>query len=191
MLGPVGEHVLQHAGRGRLADRDRSGQADHERGARQGASVQEVLLGAVQGRRPLDVEREQPRERGQVDLFDLVEVQLVAQTAQFADLLGAQRIVGLLGERGPRRSIQLDVRRGLAVGVMLSPVVRHGGDSCSSPALRREEASRSVDSGLMCGIVGYVGEKSAQDVVIEGLRRLEYRGYDSAGIALVVDGELY
>src|SRR5690242_12516939 len=37
----------------------------------------------------------------------------------------------------------------------------------------------------MCGIVGYVGEKSAQEVVIEGLRRLEYRGYDSAGIALV------
>jgi glucosamine--fructose-6-phosphate aminotransferase (isomerizing) len=40
----------------------------------------------------------------------------------------------------------------------------------------------------MCGIVGYVGEKQAQDVVIEGLRRLEYRGYDSAGIALVADG---
>jgi glucosamine--fructose-6-phosphate aminotransferase (isomerizing) len=39
----------------------------------------------------------------------------------------------------------------------------------------------------MCGIVGYVGEKQARDVVIEGLRRLEYRGYDSAGIA-VVDG---
>jgi glucosamine--fructose-6-phosphate aminotransferase (isomerizing) len=39
----------------------------------------------------------------------------------------------------------------------------------------------------MCGIVGYVGDKQARDVVIEGLRRLEYRGYDSAGIA-VVDG---
>jgi glucosamine--fructose-6-phosphate aminotransferase (isomerizing) len=42
----------------------------------------------------------------------------------------------------------------------------------------------------MCGIVGYVGEKQAQDVVIEGLRRLEYRGYDSAGVALVADGTL-
>lgn len=40
----------------------------------------------------------------------------------------------------------------------------------------------------MCGIVGYVGGRSAQDVVIEGLRRMEYRGYDSAGIALVQDG---
>jgi len=37
----------------------------------------------------------------------------------------------------------------------------------------------------MCGIVGYVGPQQAQDVVIEGLRRLEYRGYDSAGVALV------
>lgn len=37
----------------------------------------------------------------------------------------------------------------------------------------------------MCGIVGYVGEQQARDVVIEGLRRLEYRGYDSAGIAVI------
>ncbi|TWJ10626.1 glucosamine--fructose-6-phosphate aminotransferase (isomerizing) [Stackebrandtia albiflava] len=39
----------------------------------------------------------------------------------------------------------------------------------------------------MCGIVGYVGPNSAIDVVSEGLRRLEYRGYDSAGVALVGD----
>lgn len=42
----------------------------------------------------------------------------------------------------------------------------------------------------MCGIVGYVGDKPAQGVVIEGLRRLEYRGYDSAGIALIDAGEI-
>ncbi|MGI8434731.1 MAG: glutamine--fructose-6-phosphate transaminase (isomerizing) [Nocardioidaceae bacterium] len=40
----------------------------------------------------------------------------------------------------------------------------------------------------MCGIVGYVGAKSALTVIIDGLRRLEYRGYDSAGVALV-DGD--
>ncbi|HLL08583.1 MAG TPA: glutamine--fructose-6-phosphate transaminase (isomerizing) [Nocardioidaceae bacterium] len=40
----------------------------------------------------------------------------------------------------------------------------------------------------MCGIVGYVGQQSALHVVIEGLRRLEYRGYDSAGVALVDAG---
>ncbi|GAA2299974.1 glutamine--fructose-6-phosphate transaminase (isomerizing) [Glycomyces scopariae] len=43
----------------------------------------------------------------------------------------------------------------------------------------------------MCGIVGYVGRRSAVDVVLDGLRRLEYRGYDSAGIALVsADGRI-
>ena len=42
----------------------------------------------------------------------------------------------------------------------------------------------------MCGIVGYVGSRQAQGVIIEGLRRLEYRGYDSAGIALVHDGAI-
>ncbi|MCW2946981.1 MAG: glucosamine/fructose-6-phosphate aminotransferase, isomerizing [Actinoallomurus sp.] len=42
----------------------------------------------------------------------------------------------------------------------------------------------------MCGIVGYVGSQSALDVVVEGLARLEYRGYDSAGTAVVADGKL-
>src|SRR3954465_4710133 len=42
----------------------------------------------------------------------------------------------------------------------------------------------------MCGIVGYVGPLDARDVVLDGLRRLEYRGYDSAGIAVQADGEL-
>jgi glucosamine--fructose-6-phosphate aminotransferase (isomerizing) len=42
----------------------------------------------------------------------------------------------------------------------------------------------------MCGIVGYVGPRQAQDVVVEGLRRMEYRGYDSAGVALVSDGSI-
>ena len=41
----------------------------------------------------------------------------------------------------------------------------------------------------MCGIVGYVGKKSVVPIIIEGLRRLEYRGYDSAGIAVAGDGD--
>jgi glucosamine--fructose-6-phosphate aminotransferase (isomerizing) len=43
----------------------------------------------------------------------------------------------------------------------------------------------------MCGIVGYTGPRSATDVVVEGLRRLEYRGYDSAGVAVVEGGRIY
>ena len=42
----------------------------------------------------------------------------------------------------------------------------------------------------MCGIVGYVGPRQAEGVVVEGLRRLEYRGYDSAGVALVHEGRI-
>jgi len=42
----------------------------------------------------------------------------------------------------------------------------------------------------VCGIVGYVGDQPAIEVVVEGLRRLEYRGYDSAGVAVVADGAL-
>lgn len=42
----------------------------------------------------------------------------------------------------------------------------------------------------MCGIVGYIGKQQAYDVLIKGLKRLEYRGYDSAGIALLYDNNL-
>jgi len=42
----------------------------------------------------------------------------------------------------------------------------------------------------MCGIVGYVGERRAKEILLDGLKRLEYRGYDSAGIALIEEGEL-
>ena len=43
----------------------------------------------------------------------------------------------------------------------------------------------------MCGIVGYIGPQAASDILLEGLRKLEYRGYDSAGIATVFEGDLH
>ncbi|NQU07842.1 MAG: class II glutamine amidotransferase, partial [Candidatus Abyssubacteria bacterium] len=43
----------------------------------------------------------------------------------------------------------------------------------------------------MCGIVGYVGQKQATPIIMEGLRRLEYRGYDSAGVAVINQSALH
>ncbi|MFQ3638157.1 MAG: glutamine--fructose-6-phosphate aminotransferase, partial [Cyanobacteriota bacterium] len=43
----------------------------------------------------------------------------------------------------------------------------------------------------MCGIVGYIGTQTASSILLEGLRKLEYRGYDSAGIATVWEGKLH
>src|SRR3954451_14300356 len=48
----------------------------------------------------------------------------------------------------------------------------------------------AITVARMCGIVGYVGSQPALDVVVEGLARLEYRGYDSAGTAVSSDGKL-
>ena len=44
---------------------------------------------------------------------------------------------------------------------------------------------------LMCGIVGYIGTQPAVDILMDGLERLEYRGYDSAGVATVLEGEIH
>lgn len=43
----------------------------------------------------------------------------------------------------------------------------------------------------MCGIVGYVGQRQAASILVDGLKKLEYRGYDSAGIAVVEGGALH
>src|SRR4051794_31583342 len=42
----------------------------------------------------------------------------------------------------------------------------------------------------MCGIVGYVGKRPAQEILLAGLQKLEYRGYDSAGISVIADSEI-
>src|SRR5262245_52171054 len=53
---------------------------------------------------------------------------------------------------------------------------------------RRTSAKRREREHTMCGIIGYIGPKEVVPVLIDGLRRLEYRGYDSAGVAVVSSG---
>src|SRR5438477_10380925 len=43
----------------------------------------------------------------------------------------------------------------------------------------------------MCGIIGYAGHKEAENILVEGLRRLEYRGYDSAGVVTLTGSKLH
>ena len=43
----------------------------------------------------------------------------------------------------------------------------------------------------MCGIIGYIGQKDVVPILVEGLKRLEYRGYDSAGIAVVDENQIH
>src|SRR5436309_10794712 len=50
---------------------------------------------------------------------------------------------------------------------------------------RRPRPNRWIGATRMCGIVAYIGRKVAQPLLLEGLKRLEYRGYDSAGIAVI------
>src|SRR4051794_3625578 len=62
-------------------------------------------------------------------------------------------------------------------------------NGCSKVCFSRMPTERSsVRLPRMCGIVGYVGSRPALSIVLDGLRRLEYRGYDSAGVAVVDDG---
>src|SRR5207237_9985107 len=69
--------------------------------------------------------------------------------------------------------------------------LQHGVTQSPPLPLRRATAAPGVlFFPTMCGILGYTGPRQAAPVLLEGLRRLEYRGYDSAGLALVADGRI-
>src|SRR5579875_2035119 len=70
-------------------------------------------------------------------------------------------------------------------GVTLTGLARTRHSGPIPVACKRLGQARALPWWAMCGIVGYVGSRPACDVVVDALRRMEYRGYDSAGIALV------
>ena len=65
---------------------------------------------------------------------------------------------------------------------------RHSLSQTARPARRGRDPFLSPSEVVtMCGIVGYVGQREAEPLLLAGLQRLEYRGYDSAGVATVSD----
>src|SRR5918996_6199403 len=65
---------------------------------------------------------------------------------------------------------------------------RSGGPRMAAP--EHGPTRERKEAGPMCGIVGYVGQRPVQEILLEGLQKLEYRGYDSAGISIQSEGEL-
>ncbi|AEJ44884.1 glucosamine/fructose-6-phosphate aminotransferase, isomerizing [Alicyclobacillus acidocaldarius subsp. acidocaldarius Tc-4-1] len=62
--------------------------------------------------------------------------------------------------------------------------------SIGRPVGQRRADRMKEDTCFMCGIVGYIGPRNVKDVVVGGLAKLEYRGYDSAGVAALADGNI-
>ncbi len=186
----------QQAGRGGLADRHRPRYTDHERAcaARQ---PQEPVTGGEEVAGALHVEAEQVRQR-QVDLAHLGGVRRVVDASQPVERL----VVEVVGPGGGQRCPVLAVEG--QVGAVR--VVLRRADLVEADWFRRHyhvrllTAPRIMDSAsmgepastvtAMCGIIGYAGPRVAREVVVAGLRRMEYRGYDSAGVAVVADGRI-
>ena len=154
-------------------------------GVRSGLLAEELGRDPVQRPDLADVEVQQPGQR-QVDLLDLEQADLLAEALQPGQVVLGQGQGRVLAQAGPGGAVELDVRRGQARRAAVS----HGRDSVprALPRARTGSADGPDSLGAMCGIVGYAGptdDDVALEVVLEGLRRLEYRGYDSAGVALV------
>ena len=185
--GPTGQEFAQQPGDGRLADRDRARHSDDE-GRALGTLAEEFARRAMQ---PLSARHIQVQEAAdrQIDLGDLAHVERIAQTAELDDLRLLERLRGGAREFGPVGPAEFYERGELSdmrAGACLShrgPVYRARiallllGEPQTFPAI--------IES--MCGIVGYVGPGKTTDVLLGGLKRLEYRGYDSAGIAVIGD----
>ena len=78
------------------------------------------------------------------------------------------------------------IREDVPAGALAVSAGKQRNIDAGRPTARR----RKRTSSTMCGIIGYIGPKDVVPVLIDGLRRLEYRGYDSAGVAVVRNGAI-
>src|SRR5687768_1091449 len=76
-------------------------------------------------------------------------------------------------------------RTGHSASVADASRTSRGGSSGRRPRRPRPNTKHGAGESNMCGIIGYIGSKPVVPVLLDGLRRMEYRGYDSAGVALV------
>ena len=152
-----------------------------------------------------DVAAEQPGQR-QVDLADVGQAGGIAEPAEAFQGGRVQRHRAPWRPAPPSRPVAAPgtARRHAPAGLLSRPShylftraqprcrPRPGSRTLAPTRLSRTRIGRRRARTVfaMCGIVGYAGPKSAVDVVVDGLRRLEYRGYDSAGVCAVADGEL-
>src|SRR4051794_8950153 len=82
------------------------------------------------------------------------------------------------------------VRRSPMTCLLVRSRLPAGGRKTSWTGPRSDTRRAPGRTDRMCGIVGYVGPKPLVPILMDGLKRLEYRGYDSAGVAVVQNGEL-
>src|SRR5688572_10232715 len=102
--------------------------------------------------------------------FTKMPINHSASISGFSEVVGPQTLAIL--PRLPRRSLGLH--------------------RCATPPYNFRGGASPHQGGIhMCGIVGYVGHREAEPILVEGLRRLAYRGYDSAGVATLTGPHLH
>ena len=148
------------------------------------------------------------RELGGAPLADAVPMEKLPQTLVNVEVADREAIAGAAavweaveregdGARGPRPGAAAPLRhRAAGAGDGRGAERRGGRGGLRAPGRARPPRAGLSRAGplpllaFMCGIVGYVGGRPCEELLLAGLEKLEYRGYDSAGLSVIEDGEV-